>query len=334
MFKILAKRFIKDYQSIENQNIRLKLISLSGLVGVIINIFLFIIKIIIGILASSSAIMGDAFNNMSDALTSLITLIGAKASRKPADKNHPYGHGRSEYIASFIVSILIMIVGFLLFTSSVENFYNGKLPKISKLSIMILIFSLGFKFYIYFLNKDLDKRLDSKLNFAVMVDARNDILSTISIIIAVILQKYISFNLDALLGIILSIIVFKPGFDLFVDTIDKLLGRGISKDLHKKIEDIILAGDFIKGYHDLKIHEYGRGKLVGSCDVEVPSNISVGIMHQAVTNVETKLRKDLNISITIHMDPTYCLIENEENEKIIEELRKSVKNANRDIKNR
>lgn len=334
MFKILAKRFIKDYQSIENQNIRLKLISLSGLVGVIINIFLFIIKIIIGILASSSAIMGDAFNNMSDALTSLITLIGAKASRKPADKNHPYGHGRSEYIASFIVSILIMIVGFLLFTNSVENFYNGKLPKISKLSIMILIFSLGFKFYIYFLNKDLDKRLDSKLNFAVMVDARNDILSTISIIIAVILQKYISFNLDALLGIILSIIVFKPGFDLFVDTIDKLLGRGISKDLHKKIEDIILAGDFIKGYHDLKIHEYGRGKLVGSCDVEVPSNISVGIMHQAVTNVETKLRKDLNISITIHMDPTYCLIENEENEKIIEELRKSVKNANRDIKNR
>lgn len=334
MFKILAKRFIKDYQSIENQNIRLKLISLSGLVGVIINIFLFIIKIIIGIFASSSAIMGDAFNNMSDALTSLITLIGAKASRKPADKNHPYGHGRSEYIASFIVSILIMIVGFLLFTSSVENFYNGKLPKISKLSIMILIFSLGFKFYIYFLNKDLDKRLDSKLNFAVMVDARNDILSTISIIIAVILQKYISFNLDALLGIILSIIVFKPGFDLFVDTIDKLLGREISKDLHKKIEDIILAGDFIKGYHDLKIHEYGRGKLVGSCDVEVPSNISVGIMHQAVTNVETKLRKDLNISITIHMDPTYCLIENEENEKIIEELRKSVKNANRDIKNR
>lgn len=334
MFKILAKRFIKDYKSIENQNIRLKLISLSGLVGVIINIFLFIIKIIIGILASSSAIMGDAFNNMSDALTSLITLIGAKASRKPADKNHPYGHGRSEYIASFLVSILIMIVGFLLFTGSVENFYKGKLPKISKLSIMILIFSLGFKFYIYFLNKDLDKRLDSKLNFAVMVDARNDILSTISIIIAVILQKYISFNLDALLGIILSIIVFKPGFDLFVDTIDKLLGRGISKDLHKKIEDIILAGDFIKGYHDLKIHEYGRGKLVGSCDVEVPSNISVGIMHQAVTNVETKLRKDLNISITIHMDPTYCLIENEENEKIIEELRKSVKNANRDIKNR
>ena len=334
MFEILAKRFVKNYQSIEDKNVRLKLISLSGLVGVFLNIFLFIIKITIGLIASSSAILGDAFNNMSDALTSLITLIGAKASSKPADTSHPYGHGRSEYIASFLVSILIMIVGFFLFTNSIESFYKGNLPKLSRLSIMILIFSLGFKFYIYFLNKGLDKKLDSKLNFAVMIDARNDILSTISIIIAVILQKYISFNLDALLGIILSIIVFKPGLDLFLDTIDKLLGKGISSDLHKKIEEIILSGDFIRGYHDLKIHEYGRGRLVGSCDVEVPSNISVGIMHQAVTNVEIKLLKELNISITIHMDPTYCLIENDENKKIIENLRKSVKNANRDIENR
>lgn len=334
MFEILAKRFVENYKSIEDQKVRLKLISLSGLIGILINIFLFIIKITIGLIASSSAILGDAFNNMSDALTSLITLIGAKASSKPADTNHPYGHGRSEYIASFLVSILIMIVGFLLFTNSIDSFYKGNLPKLSRLSIIILIFSLGFKFYIYFLNKSLDKKLDSKLNFAVMIDARNDILSTISIIIAVTLQKYISFNLDALLGIILSIIVFKPGLDLFLDTIDKLLGKGISVELHKEIEDIILSGDFIRGYHDLKIHEYGRGKLVGSCDVEVPSNISVGIMHQAVTNVETRLLKELNISITIHMDPTYCLIENDENKKIIENLRKSVKNANRDIENR
>ena len=334
MFEILAKRFVENYKSIEDQNVRLKLISLSGLIGILINIFLFIIKVSIGLIASSSAILGDAFNNMSDALTSLITLIGAKASSKPADANHPYGHGRSEYIASFLVSILIMIVGFLLFTNSIDSFYKGNLPKLSRLSIIILIFSLGFKFYIYFLNRNLDKKLDSKLNFAVMVDARNDILSTISIIIAVILQKYISFNLDALLGIILSIIVFKPGLDLFLDTIDKLLGKGISKELHKEIEDIILSGDFIRGYHDLKIHEYGRGKLVGSCDVEVPSNISVGIMHQAVTNVEMKLLNELNISITIHMDPTYCLIENDENKKIIENLRKSVKNANRDIESR
>ena len=334
MFDFLAKRFVEDYKSIENESVRLKLISLSGFVGILINAFLFLIKISIGLIASSSAILGDAFNNMSDALTSLITLIGAKASSKPADKKHPYGHGRSEYIASFLVSILIMFVGFLLFTNSIDSFYKGNLPELSRLSIIILIFSLGFKFYIYFLNRNLDRKLDSKLNFAVMIDARNDILSTISIIIAVILQKYINFNIDSLLGMILSIIVFKPGLDLFLDTIDKLLGKGIGKDLHQKIEKIILDGDFVHGYHDLYIHEYGRGKLEGSCDVEVPSNISVGIMHQAVTNIELRLKDELNISITIHMDPTYCLIENEENKKIIEKLRKSVKNGNRDIENR
>ena len=334
MFNFLAKRFVKNYQSIENENVRLNLISLSGFVGILINAFLFILKVSIGLISSSSAILGDAFNNMSDSLTSLITLIGAKASSKPADIKHPYGHGRSEYIASFLVSILIMAVGFLLFVSSVESFYKGNLPKLSNLSLIILVFSLIFKFYIYYLNKNLDKKLDSKLNFAVMIDARNDILSTISIILAVILQKYIKFNLDSLLGMILSIIVFKPGMDLFLDTIDKLLGRGIGTDLHKKIEDIIMDGDFVHGYHDLKIHEYGRGILVGSCDVEVPSNISVGIMHQAVTNIELRLKDELNISITIHMDPTYCLIENEENKKIIEKLRKSVKNGNRDIENR
>ena len=334
MFKILSKRFVKNYKSIEDENVRLNLISLSGMVGVLINVFLFIVKLIIGLIASSSAILGDAFNNMSDAFTSLITLVGARVSNKPADSDHPYGHGRSEYIASFLISILIMFVGIFLFVNSVKSFYMGNLPKLSNLGIIILIFSLLFKIYIYFLNKNLYKKLDSKLNFAVMVDARNDILSTTSIILAVILQKYINFNLDSFLGIILSIIVFKPGLDLFLDTVDKLMGREISEDLHKKIEDIILAGDFVHGYHDLKIHEYGRGKLVGSCDVEVPSNISVGIMHQAVTNIELKLKNELNISITIHMDPTYCLIENEENKKIIEKLGKSVKNGNRDIKNR
>lgn len=334
MFKFLSKTFIKDYKDYENEEVRLKLISLSGLVGVFINALLFIIKITIGLLASSQAIIGDAFNNMSDSLTSFITLVGAKASNKPADRGHPYGHGRSEYIASFLVSIFIMFIGFVLFINSIKSLYTGAIPRLNNLAIIILIFSVSFKIYIYLLNKKLNKMLDSQLNYAVMVDARNDILSTISIIISVVLQKYIDFNLDSILGIILAIIVFKPGLDLFLETMDKLLGRGASPTVHKKIEKIILEGDFIEGYHDLKIHEYGRGKLTGSCDVEVPSNISVGVMHQAVTDVEVRLKNELNISITIHMDPTYCLTRNEENKKIIEKLRKSMKNGNKDIEDR
>lgn len=334
MFDILFKKIVKNYKDFDNEGIRLKLISLSGLVGVLINALLFIIKIIIGIMASSQAIIGDAFNNMSDALTSLITLVGAKASSKPADKAHPYGHGRSEYIASFLVSIFIMLVGVVLFINSIKSLYEGKNPNLSQFSLMILIGSLSFKVYIYFLNKKLDRMLDSKLNYAVMIDARNDILSTISIVLSIIVQRYIDFNLDSILGIILAIIVFKPGLDIFLETMDKLLGRGLSPELRKEIENIILEGDLIQGYHNLNIHEYGRGKLTGSCDVEVPSNISVGIMHQAVTDVEVRLKKELNIVITIHMDPTYCLTENEKNKRIIEKLRKSVKNANKDIENR
>ncbi|MDY3006986.1 cation diffusion facilitator family transporter [Anaerococcus porci] len=334
MFKFLSKIYVKDYKNYKNGSVRLKLISLSGLVGVLINALLFIIKITIGLLSSSQAIIGDAFNNMSDSLTSFITLIGAKASNKPADSGHPYGHGRSEYIASFLVSIFIMFIGFVLFINSIKSFYKGDIPRLSFIALIILIFSLTFKIYIYLLNKKLNKMLDSQLNYAVMIDARNDILSTISIIISVIVQRYIDFNLDSIIGIILAVIVFKPGLDLSLETMDKLLGRGVSPELHKKIETIILEGDLIEGYHDLNIHEYGRGKLTGSCDVEVPSNISVGIMHQAVTDVEVRLKNELNISITIHMDPTYCLTENEENKKIIERLRKSVENGNKDIEDR
>lgn len=334
MFTFLSKIFIKDYKNYKKDYVRLRLISMSGLVGVLINALLFIIKIIIGLLASSQAIIGDAFNNMSDSLTSFITLVGAKASSKPADKGHPYGHGRSEYIASFLVSIFIMFIGFILFINSIKSLYEGEIPYLSTIALIILIFSLTFKVYIYALNKKLYKMLDSQLNYAVMIDARNDIFSTISIIISVILQKYLDFNLDSILGIMLAIIVFKPGLDLFLETMDKLLGRGVSPKLHKKIETIILEGDFIEGYHDLNIHEYGRGKLTGSCDVEVPSNLSVGVMHQAVTDVEVRLKNELDISITIHMDPTYCLTENEENKKIIEKLRKSVENGNKDIEDR
>lgn len=334
MYKLLCKKFIKNYKDYNDDRVRLRLISLSGLVGVLINALLFLIKISIGLLASSQAIVGDAFNNMSDALTSFITLVGAKASSKPADKGHPFGHGRSEYIASFLVSIFIMFIGLILFVNSIKSLYEGVIPNLSKLSILILIGSLLFKVYIYVLNKKLDKLLDSKLNYAVMLDARNDIFSTMSIILSVIVQKYVDFNLDSILGIILALLVFKPGLDLFLDTLDKLLGRGLNPNLEKKIGDIILEGDLIKGYHDLHIHEYGSGKLTGSCDVEVPSNISVGIMHQAVTEVEFKLKEKLDISITIHMDPTYCLTKNEENKRIIERLRKSVKDGNRDIKYR
>lgn len=334
MFGFLSKKFVKNYQNYTNPTVRLNLISLSGIVGIFINFILFLMKITIGLIASSSAVLGDAFNNLTDALTSLITLVGAKASNKPADKGHPWGHGRGEYIASFVVGILIMTVGVKLLNQSVASFVQGDTPRLSLISIFVLVLSVFFKIYIYMLNQKLEKKLDSKLNYAVKIDARNDIISTILIVVGVSVQKYVSFNIDAIIGIVLSVIIFLPGLDMFRETIDTLLGKKIDPDLEKDISEIILSGDFIVGYHDLQIHEYGKGKLVGSCDLEVPENLTVGIMHEAISFVEDRLRNELDIDITCHMDPTYTLVFNEENVRKIKKLGHSNEYGYKDFNNK
>ncbi|MGO3017822.1 MAG: cation diffusion facilitator family transporter [Anaerococcus sp.] len=333
MFEFLSKKFVKNYKNDTDPTVRLNLISLSGVVGVFINFILFLIKITIGLITSSSAVLGDAFNNLTDALTSFITLIGAKASNKPADKGHPWGHGRGEYIASFLVGILIMFVGVRLLTSSISSLIQGDIPRLSIISILILILSVFFKIYIYLLNKNLEKKLDSKLNYAVKLDARNDIISTILIIIGVSIQKYVNFNIDSIIGMVLSIIIFLPGFDMFRETTDTLLGKKIDPNLEKKISKIIMSGDFIIGYHNLQIHEYGKGKLVGSCDLEVPDNLTVGIMHEVISFVEDRIRKELDIDITCHMDPTYTLVINKEIVEKIEKLGHSNKYGYKDFNN-
>lgn len=332
MFDFLSKKFVKNYQDYKDPEVRLNLISLSGIVGIFINFILFAMKITIGLITSSSAVLGDAFNNLTDALTSFITLVGAKASNKPADKGHPWGHGRGEYLASFLVGIFIMFVGVKLLSRSVTSFIEGDVPKLSLTSIIILIVSVFFKVYIYVLNQRLEKKLDSKLNFAVKVDARNDIISTILIIVGVSLQRFLSFNIDSLIGIFLAIIIFLPGLDMFRETADILLGKKIDPDMEKKISDIILSGDFVVGYHNLQIHEYGKGKLFGSCDLEVPENLTVGIMHESISFIEDRLRNELDIDITCHMDPTYTLIFNEENVKKIEKLGHSNEYGYKDFK--
>lgn len=334
MFNFLSKKFVKDYTNYQDSHVRLELISLSGIIGIAVNFILFFIKIILGIISKSSSILADAFNNMADALSSTITFVGAKASMKPADKMHPWGHGRSEYLASFIVGLLIMLLALSLLRSSVVSFFEAKIPKINTLSLIILGLSMILKIYIYILNSNLAKKIDSDLNLAVKMDARNDIISTCSIIVALFLQKYVSFNIDALLGIGLSVLVFIPGLELYNENVNRLLGKRVGKDIEEKIGDIIVSGDFVVGYHNLQIHEYGKGILVGSCDVEVPANISVGIMHESISYVEDKLRENLNVDITLHMDPTYCIINNKKNEEKLEKLGQRRKYGYKDLQNK
>ncbi|MDO5047735.1 MAG: cation diffusion facilitator family transporter [Anaerococcus sp.] len=309
MFNLLAKRFIKNGEQRSESDLRLSYISLSSIVGVGINIILFIIKISLGLFVGSQAIINDAFNNLSDSLASLMALFGSNISKKPADRNHPFGHGRSEYLISLLVSIIIMYVGFSLFIKSIGAFGEKSGVDLSTLSLAILAFSILFKVYIFFLNKSLYKKFSSDLNKGVMLDARNDILATLSIIGGFFLQKYLSFNIDAMIGLILALFVFKPGVDMFIETSKILIGKRVDPLIEDEIGKIIMEGRFIRGYHDLQIHEYGKGKMAGSCHVEVPANLTVEEVHKAIDDVEEKVFEKTKVELSIHMDPTYCLVD-------------------------
>ena len=266
-------------------------------------------KASLGFVIHSQAIINDAFNNLSDSVVSLMALLGSNISKKPADKEHPFGHGRSEYVISLLVSIIIMYVGFTLFVNSVKSFSDNNFDGISLLTLVILLLSNAFKVYIYLLNKKLYKDLDSELNLGVMLDARNDIIATSAILVGSILQAYVSFNIDAIMGIIISFFVFYPGLEMFKDTTEVLLGKRVDSEIEKKIDEIIMASDLVIGYHDLQIHEYGKGRMAGSAHVEVPANLTVEVAHKEIDKIEREIYLKIKVEITIHMDPTYCVIE-------------------------
>lgn len=309
MFEFLSRKFIKKSTNMDDFSYRLSLISLSSSIGIAINVLLFIMKVSFGFVIHSQAIINDAFNNLSDSVVSLMALFGSNISKKPADREHPFGHGRSEYVISLLVSIVIMYVGFTLFVNSVKSFSDNSFDGLNLLTLVILLLSNAFKVYIYLLNKKLYKSLDSELNLGVMLDARNDIIATSAILVGSIIQAYVSFNVDAIMGIIISFFVFYPGLEMFKDTTAVLLGKRVDSEIEKKIDQIIMESDLAIGYHDLQIHEYGKGRMAGSVHVEVPANLTVEVVHRQIDKIESEIYARTKVEITIHMDPTYCVID-------------------------
>lgn len=309
MFNFLAKKFVKDYKNIDNPDVRLNLISLSSIMGIGMNILLFLSKIFLGIYTRSTAILNDAFNNLSDSVVSIMSLFGASFSKKPADEEHPFGHGRVEYIMALLVSIVIIYVGINLFINSAKSFNDPNPNGLSLLSFVILFAGILLKVYIYLLNSKLYNDLESDLNLGVLLDARNDIISTTAIILGVFLQRYVNFNLDAAMGVVVAFFVTKPGIDLFNETVRYLLGEKIDEEVEKKISDILLSGDYIIGFHHLDIHQYGKGHIAGSCHVEVPGNLTVAELHKEIDRIEKKIRKETRVILTLHADPTYNIVD-------------------------
>ena len=299
----LIRKTTKGNEDYKDKNIRLKIGYLGSLVGIIINIVLFIIKLSIGLVTSSIAILADAFNNLSDVAASIITIIGFKMSSMPADKQHPYGHGRFEYISASIVATIVMVVGFQFIKTSIERIFDPKTVIFQWIPFLLMSVSIIFKIWLSRFNIRLSKTIDSEALKASGTDALGDVFTSLAATISLLASKFIDFNFDGYIGIIVSIFILLAGFGIFKDTLSKLLGEYPDEEITGGITKSLLSYDYISGVHDLIIHNYGPGKMMGTVDVEIPPYIDVITIHDIIDKAEREISEEFDIKLVIHMDP-------------------------------
>ena len=274
--------------------------------GIICNLFLCSIKILCGIIIGSISVLADGFNNLSDIGSSLVSVIGFKLSSKPADSDHPFGHGRIEYMSAFIVSVLIIIVGADLLKSSAVTLINGKrMPEYGVLPIVILIISVLVKFFMFLLNRKVGKKISSELLIAAAKDSFNDVITSFAILVSIVISQVASpkMNIDAVMGILVSLFIIWSGLSSGKNTIDEILGKPPEKQLIDGIENTILSFDDFLGVHDLVVHNYGKGRLFASVHVEVPQTMDIVKCHERIDLCEKLVNEKFNVSLVIHMDP-------------------------------
>ena len=303
MVNFLIKTFIKNSENTENPKIRQKYGTLSSIVGIICNVLLFLIKYAMGTLSHSISIVSDAFNNLSDCAGCLVTLLGYKMASKPADKNHPFGHGRMEYLTSLIIAALIIFVGIELLKNSVEKIINPVEIRFSFAVLFSLVFSIAVKLWMAVFNAELGKKINSSVLTATAKDSKSDVIATSATLIALICSLFTALPVDGVMGLLVSVFILKSGYDIVKDTVDELLGKPADPEIINHIKEYVLKNDKIIGIHDLIIHSYGPGNMIGSCHVEVKSNESFTEVHDIVDSIEREIHNNLNILMTIHMDP-------------------------------
>ncbi len=324
MIKFLVKLFIKNNEDTKNPIVREKYCVLAGVLGIICNLFLFIVKLIIGTIIGSIGVVSDAFNNLSDIGSSLVSIIGAKLSNMKPDKEHPFGHGRFEYISSLIVSFIIMMVGFELLKSSVEKILNPQEMNLNFGLIAILIIAVFVKFWMYLYNKKLGEQIDSGVLLATSKDSLGDAIATLAVISTTILGGYIKFYyLDGIIGTLVSIMIMWAGFQIARDTIGVLLGTPPKPETINGIKNQILAADGIVGVHDLVVHDYGPGRVMASVHAEVPDDYDIVKIHEIIDELERRIGTEMGIHMVIHMDPISvdCEITSKTKEMVIKVIK-------------
>lgn len=303
MTEFLVRHFVKNYEQTDQVSVRTSYGVMASIVGILCNVFLFAVKGTIGVLMHSIAVMADAFNNLSDAGSSVVGLLGVKMASKPADEEHPFGHGRMEYVSALAVSFIVLQVGLTLLKDSFGKIREPEELNFQLISIIILILSVGVKGWLGFFNKKLGQKIDSKVMLATAADAMGDVITTTATIASIIFFRITGINIDGYVGIAVSLVVMWAGIGIAKDTLEPLLGEATTPEDYIKITKFVEGYDGIVGSHDLIVHNYGPGRNMASIHAEVPNDEDIEVSHEIIDRIERDAAKMLGIFLVIHMDP-------------------------------
>ena len=303
MTKLLIRKFVANHDDTTAPKVRAAYGKLSGIVGIVCNILLFAAKIIIGIMSSSVAIVADAVNNFTDAASSIISLIGFRLSEKPADKEHPYGHGRYEYLAAMGIAVLIIVIGIELFKSGIEKILNPAIIVFSFPLGLVLILSIVLKLWMMAFNRYAGGKINSKALLAASADSRNDVIATTAVLVSAIFSHIFGVDLDGWMGVGVSIFILTSGFGIVKDTIDPMLGNAPNPEYIESIKAKILSYPGVLGMHDLIVHDYGPCRKFASVHVEMAAEEDVIETHDVIDNIERDMLEEIGLHLIVHFDP-------------------------------
>lgn len=299
----LIGKFIQDCENVQNPAVRIAYGKFSSVVGILCNVVLFIGKIAVGTISSSVSITADAVNNLSDASSSIISLFGFKLASRPADEEHPYGHGRYEYLSGLMVALLIMVIGVELFKSSLDKVIHPSAVEFGWISAGVLVFSILLKLWMMFFNKSVGKKINSKTLTATAADSRNDVITTAAVLAASVISHFTDLELDGWMGIAVAVFILYSGFGLVKDTLDPMLGKAPEPELVDEIRNKILSYPGVLGTHDLMVHDYGPGRQFASVHVEMAAEDDVIASHDVIDNIERDFLNNDGLHMIVHFDP-------------------------------
>ncbi len=303
MIKWIIRRFIREPENTSDQRVRGQYGTLGSVVGISVNVLLSVVKFLVGTFTGSVAVTADAANNLSDAGGSIISLISIRLAQKPVDREHPFGHGRMEYLGALGVGVLILLMGVELLLSGVDSILHPVRPAFGWVPLILMIFSILMKVWLYFFYTHVGKKIDASTLLAAAKDSLSDVLATSAVALSMVIGVFTAFPVDGVMGVIVAALVLKAGFDVCKDTIDSLMGGKPDKELGRRIIDMLMKYDKILGTHDLILHDYGPGRCVASVHAEVPADGNLLELHEMIDQAEREISTELNIPICIHMDP-------------------------------